>query len=388
MTEVTIDTAQAVRPFRIDVDTDELTELRRRLTATRWPDRELVDGWQQGPPLAYMKSLCEYWATTYDWKAREARLNEFDHYLTEIDGLDIHFIHAPSVHPDATPIVLTHGWPGSFVEFLDVIEPLRNPTAFGGSADDAMHVIVPSLPGFGFSGAPKESEWNVPRMAGAISELVRRLGYDRYVVNGTDWGAAIAMSLGQIETTDRLLGLCLNLAFANPENYDFEPNAEESEFHARQGAYFQGDNGYAVIQSTRPQTIGYSLDDSPVGQAAWIVDKFASWVDSDGSFEDVVGRDRLLDNIMVYWTTRTGTSSARMYYEAFAALFTDIPPIDCPVTYTRALDIFQISEREARTRFSDLRRYSVAERGGHFLAFERPEIFVEDLRRSVRALVG
>lgn len=384
----TFDVAEGIREFPIAIDSEELRTLRQRLATTRWSDREVGDAWQQGPPLEYMKDLCRYWATSYDWRTCEAQLNQYNQCVTEIDGIDLHFVHAPSVHEDATPVVLIHGWPGSIIEFLEVIEPLRNPTAFGGDAADAMHVVIPSLPGYGFSGTPMETGWDIPRVARAMSELMSRLGYHRYIANGTDWGAAVSMALGQIESPDRLVGISLNLAFADPSRYDFEPDALETQFHARQGEYMTKDNGYAVIQSTRPQTIGYSLDDSPIGLAAWIIDKCHSWADFDNELEDAVRRDRLLDNITLYWVTRTGGSSARMYYEAFGALFTDIAPISCPVAYTRAHDIFQISEREARTRFSDLRRYSVADRGGHFLALEQPTWFVRDLRESVRSLIG
>ncbi|MBD0023550.1 epoxide hydrolase [Gordonia sp. (in: high G+C Gram-positive bacteria)] len=380
-------TEQVITGFRAEVDPGELKDLRRRLAATRWPGAEVGSPWQQGPPVAYMKELCEYWAHGYDWHRCEARLNSFDQHITRIDGLDLHFIHAPSSHGGATPVVLVHGWPGSVIEYLDVIEPLRSPEDFGGSAADAMHVVVPALPGYGFSGKPTENGWDIARIARSISELMLRLGYRRYIAVGTDWGAAVAMSLGQHEDSGRLLGVSLNLAFADPRNYDFEPNDEETAYHARQGAYLNGDNGYAVIQATRPQAIGYALDDSPAGLASWIVDKFHSWVDFDSSIDDAVDRDKLLDNISLYWFTRSATSSAGLYFEAFSSLFTDISPLDCPVAYTRAKDIFQISEREARTRFSDLRRYAGAARGGHFLALEQPAFFVDDLRQSVRALI-
>ena len=375
-----------IRPFRINVADEQLDDLRRRLAATRWPSAELGAPWQQGPPLSYMQALCGYWATDYDWRSCEERLGRYDHALIEIDGVDVHFLRAPSRHENATPVVLLHGWPGSIIEFLDAIEPLRDPTAHGASAADAIDVVVPSLPGHGFSGVPDEQGWDIPRIARAVSELMNRLGYERYVASGTDWGAVVAMALGQSESPERLAGISLNLAFADPRNYDFEPDQLESRLHARIREYLRSDRGYAVIQSTRPQAIGYALDDSPSGLAAWIVDKFHSWADFGTELEEAVPRDRLLDDITLYWLTRTGTSSARLYYEAFDALFTDLASIACPVAYTRADDIFQLSEREARTRFSDLRRYSVAERGGHFLALEQPAWFAEDLRRSVRAL--
>lgn len=384
----THDAIEAIRPFRIDIDDEQLDDLRRRLVATRWSNTELGAPWQQGPPLAYLQELCDYWATEYDWRSCEARLNRYEHGRTEIDGVDLHFIHAPSGHENATPVVLLHGWPGSIIEFLDAIDPLRDPAAHGGRADEAIDVVVPSLPGYGFSGVPTEPGWDIPRIARAVSALMDRLGYEQYVASGTDWGAAVAMALGQSESAERMLGIGLNLAFADPRTYDFAPDDLESRLHARVRDYLRSDNGYAVIQSTRPQTIGYALDDSPAGLAAWIVDKFHSWADFDTDLEEAVRRDRLLDNITLYWLTRTGGSSARLYHEAFGALFTDVAPVDCPVAYTRADDIFQLSEREARTRFSDLRRYSVAERGGHFLALEKPGWFVEDLRASVRALIG
>lgn len=377
-----------IRPFEMDIHDSELDELRARLLATRWPSAETAGDWSQGVPLGWMKDITDYWANSYDWRAREKPLSQFDHFVTTIDSVDVHFIHAPSPHPGAVPVIMTHGWPGSFVEFLKVIEPLRNPTAFGGSAEDAMSVVVPSLPGFGFSGKPAEPGWTIERIAQAWDTLMQRLGYKQYIMNGTDWGAHVCMAAAQLPTASHIQGLALNLASADPTGFDFEPNAEEEAFHRHNASYFESGHGYSAQQSTRPQAVGYALDDSPVGQAAWILDKFSSWVDYDKDMGEVLSRDELLDNIMLYWLNRAGASSARLYFESFNSILINMPTIGIPSTYTRAKDVFMFSEREIRTRFTDLRRYGVVQRGGHFLAFEQPQIFIDDLRSSVRALTN
>ncbi|MGW8813019.1 epoxide hydrolase family protein [Gordonia terrae] len=377
---------ESIRPIKIDVADEQLRDLQARLGATRWPSRETVDDWSQGVPLEWMQRVVRYWLKEYDWRARESRMNQFNHFVTNIDSLDIHFIHAPSPHPNATPVIMTHGWPGSFVEFLKVIDELSDPVAYGGSAEDALSIVVPSLPGFGLSGKPTGRGWTIDRIAAAWGTLMERLGYAEYVMNGTDWGSYICLAGTRAAGADRIRGLALNAATANPGDYDFEPDAEEERFHAHNAEYFETGHGYSAQQSTRPQALGYGLEDSPVGLAGWILDKFASWVDHHRELTDVLSMDDLLDNVMIYWLNGVATSSARLYYESFGSLFADNAPITKPVTYTRANDVFVFSEREIRTRFSDLRRFSVAPAGGHFLAFEQPEFFVRDLRDSVRQI--
>ncbi len=305
-----------VRPYRIDIPDDVLDDLRFRLARTRWPDAECVDDWSQGMPLGYTRDLAGYWADGYDWRSREAALNRFDQFITEIDGLDIHFIHQRSPHRDAFPLLITHGWPGSIVEFHKVIEPLTDPTAHGGRADDAFHVICPSLPGYGFSGKPTRTGWGVEKIAQAWETLMLRLGYDRYGAQGGDWGAAVTTQIGR--NRGHCVAIHLNMPFGWPPAGGIsEPTEEEQQALAALAHYRRWGTGYSKQQSTRPQTLGYGLVDSPVGQMAWIVEKFWDWTDCDGHPENVLSRDELLDNVMLYWATGTGASSARLYWESF-----------------------------------------------------------------------
>ena len=306
---------ERVKPFRIDVADDVLDDLRSRLARTRWPEAECVDDWSQGIPLSYTRELAAYWANDYDWRSREAALNRFDQFTTEIDGLDIHFIHQRSPHEDAFPLVITHGWPGSIVEFHKVIEPLTNP-AYGGRAEDAFHVVCPSLPGYGFSGKPTRTGWGVEKIAEAWETLMLRLGYDRYGAQGGDWGAAVTTQIGR--NRGHCAAIHLNMPVGRPTQEALaNPTAEEQRAMAELAEHRKWGTGYSKQQSTRPQTLGYGLVDSPVGQLAWIVEKFWAWSDCDGHPENALTRDELLDNVMVYWVTGTAASSARLYWESF-----------------------------------------------------------------------
>ena len=373
--------SDAVIPFRIEIPQADLDDLVDRLSRTRWPEAEPVDDWSQRMPLGYLRELCGYWADGYDWRAREALLNTFPQYRTEIDGLGIHFVHARSPHPDAMPLVITHGWPGSIVEFQKVIGPLTDPTAHGGDAADAFHVICPSLPGYGFSDKPTAPGWNVPRIADAWAALMARLGYDRYGAQGGDWGAMVTSSLGWRDAA-HLAGIHLNMPLAVPDLAEPLTDAEQA---AMDGFthYQQWESGYSKEQSTRPQTVGYGLVDSPVGQAAWIVEKFWAWTDCDGDPQNVLTRDELLDNVMLYWLPATGASSARLYWESFDDI--DFTPIDVPVGCSIfPKEIFRMSKRWAEGRFSDLRHWNELDRGGHFAAFEQPDTYVDEVRAFFR----
>jgi pimeloyl-ACP methyl ester carboxylesterase len=373
-----------ITPFRIDVPAADIAELKQRLTRTRWPDPETVDDWSQGAPLGYVQDLCRYWAESYDWPQRQERLNAFAQYRTEIDGLGIHFIHVPSPHPGALPLVLTHGWPGSVVEFLEVIGPLTDPVAHGGEAADAFHVVAPSLPGYGWSDKPTATGWGVERTADAWAALMARLGYDRYGAQGGDWGSMVTTCLGA-QDPEHVAGIHINMIIGFPGPDDGEPTEAEVAALAGVNDYMNHDSGYSKEQSTRPQTIGYGLVDSPAGQCAWILEKFWSWTDTDGDPVGVLGADRILDNIMMYWLPGTGASSARMYWESF-----NNPPLG-PVSVPMGgsvfpKEIFRASQRWASHRFSDIRFWGQHDRGGHFAAFEQPELLVDDIRAFFRTV--
>ena len=311
-------------PFRVAFPDEDLTELRYRLDRTRWPERETVGDWTQGVPLAYLQELCRYWRDDYDWRACESALNRFPQFRNEIDGLDIHFLHVRSPEPYALPVVLTHGWPGSVVEFLDVIGPLTDPVAHGGESADALHLVIPSLPGFGFSARPTETGWNRERIADAWVVLMERLGYERFGAQGGDWGASISNHLG-LRHPDRIAGIHLNMMSAGPlpgkQDFTDEEQALIVELRARSEYHLNWECGYVHQQRTRPQTLGYGLTDSPAGQCAWILEKFKAWTDCDGDPVAAFGPDRLLDNITLYWLTATATSSARLYWEGQPAPF-------------------------------------------------------------------
>jgi len=376
--------AEGLRPFRIEVPGAELDDLRDRLQRTRWPEAETVDDWSQGIPLAYLRELCAYWSEEYDWRAREARLNASPQFLTAIDGLDHHVVHVRSPHRDALPLVLTHGWPGSVVEFQEVLGPLTDPEAHGGDAADAFHVVCPSLPGYGFSGKPAASGWGVERIARAWAELMARLGYARYGAQGGDWGSAVTTELARLDA-DHLVGIHLTMPVVAPSALTFEDMtpAEEAAV-ADMAAYRKWESGYATQQSTRPQTLGYGLVDSPVGQCAWIMEKFHAWTDCDGHPERAIGRDALLDNVMVYWLNRAGASSARLYWESFGRGGTD-GTVDVPTGCSIfPKELVRISRRWAATRFRDIRWWHELDAGGHFAALEQPALFVDEVRAFFR----
>lgn len=377
--------AREIEPFRIEAGDEALADLADRLRRTRWPDPETVDDTSQGIPLAYMRELCDYWLEEYDWRAREERLNSWPQYRTRIDGLGIHFLHVPSPEPDAVPVVMTHGWPGSIVEFQKVLGPLTDPRAHGGDPADALEVVCPSLPGYGFSDKPAEPGWDVERIASAWSELMARLGHDRYLAQGGDWGAMVTTALAQ-KDPDHCVGIHLNMALAMPGEEDLaDPTEAEQAALAGFDHYQQWDSGYSKQQSTRPQTLGYGLVDSPVGQAAWILEKFWAWTDHGGDPEKVIERDELLDNVMLYWLPATGASSARLYWESFSNVSMD--PVATPTgisVFPR--EIFRTSRRWAERRFTDLRYFNEVDRGGHFAAFEQPERFVAEVRAAARTM--
>ena len=376
-------------PFTIAVSDNELEDLRSRLRHTRWPDAETVAGtdepWSQGLPLHFAQELAEHWVEGYDWRATEARLNGFDQFRTEIDGLGIHFLHVRSPEANALPLIITHGWPGSVVEFLKVIGPLTDPASHGGDPADAFHVVCPSLPGFGWSDKPDHTGWGIPRIAAAWEQLMLRLGYDRFAAQGGDWGSMVTAALGAGHP-DHLAGIHLNMPIVIPDPNTMD-SLTEAEVSALAGFdhYQQWDNGYSTQQSTRPQTLGYGLADSPSGQMAWIVEKFWAWCDCDGDPRNVISADELLDNVMAYWLTNSAASSARLYWESFKDL--DLREISVPVGCSIfPKEIFRTSRRWAEQRFSDLRHFNELERGGHFAAFEQPELYVSELRDAFRSM--
>ena len=375
-----------IRPYRIRVDDEVLADLRARLRGTRWPEAEPVDDWSQGVPLAWLQDVCGYWARQYDWRAREALLNRFAQFTTTIDGLDIHFVHVRSPQPDALPLVITHGWPGSIVEFQKVIGPLTDPVAHGGVAADAFHVVCPSLPGFGFSSKPASTGWGVERIAAAWSTLMDRLGYRRYGAQGGDWGSAVTTSLGA-QDPQHCAGIHITLAMGSRPVATAEPSAEET--RALKGAkyYREWDSGYSKQQSTRPQTLGYALTDSPAGQAAWILEKFWAWTDCDGHPENVLGRDELLDNVTLYWVTATAASSARLYWESFGRRRGQTGPVTVPTgVAVFPKEIVAPVRRWMEADFTNIRHWTEMPKGGHFAAFEQPELFVRDVRAFFRPL--
>ncbi|GLP80916.1 epoxide hydrolase [Mycobacterium antarcticum] len=367
-----------IEPFRIAVPDDVLVDLRRRLAETRWPEPECVDDWSQGIPLAYTRELAAYWADEYDWRTREAAMNRFDQFTTEIDGLPIHFIHQRSRHPDAFPLVITHGWPGSVVEFQKVIAPLTDPTAHGGSAEDAFHVVCPSLPGYGFSGKPTATGWNVGRIALAWETLMVRLGYDRYGAQGGDWGSAVTTDIGR--NIGHCIGIHTNFPIGSPPAGATEnPTDEEKAAFAALAYYRNVDSGYFKEQATRPQTLGYGLVDSPVAQLAWIVEKFWSWTDCDGNPENALTRDEMLDDVMLYWVTATGASSARLYWERTAASGPG-GRVELPTGIAAFPKEITCPPRSWCEPNYNITRWTTMPRGGHFAAFEQPELWVDDVR--------
>lgn len=372
-----------IEPFTLDVSEESLQDLKSRLDHTRWPEKEPVSDWSQGAPLHKVRELIEYWRTEYDWRRCEKLLNAHGQFKTEIDGLGIHFLHVRSRHPEAMPLILTHGWPGSVIEFLKVIGPLTDPVAHGGQASDAFHLVIPSLPGYGFSDKPTETGWDVDRIARAWDVLMSRLGYEKYVAQGGDWGAVVTTALGVLKPAG-LAAIHLNMPLPLPEAMPDTLTPEESAMLDALERYQKHEAGYAIQQMTRPQTLGYGLADSPAGQAAWIYEKYAVWSDCEGDPSNALSMDEMLDNIMLYWLPNTATSSARMYWEnmggAFYARQLDVPT-GCSIF---PKDVYAAPRSWIEQSTSQLIYWNELDRGGHFAAFEQPEIFVDELRKCFR----
>ena len=369
-----------ISPFVISISDEQITDLKNRIANTRWPDAETTSGWNQGVPLAYVKELVQYWGEQYDQQRLANRLNTFDNFKTNLLGLNIHFMHIKSSNPNARPLLLTHGWPGSVVEFLKVIGPLTEPQEHGGTADDAFHLVIPSLPGYGFSDKPQATGWGVEKIADAWSTLMARLGYSQYFAQGGDWGSVITSYIAR-QDPEHCLGIHINMGIVAPDPNAENLTANELSIMAGWKYYQDWDSGYSKQQATRPQTLGYGLVDSPSGQAAWIVEKFYQWMDCGGHPENIVSRDELLDNIMVYWLTGSGASSARLYWESFGGGEGREQPVSIPMGATiSAKDIFRTSERFASRVFTNIVYWKDKEEGGHFAAFEQPNAFVSELR--------
>jgi len=379
----------AIRPITISVPDAVLDDLHARLDRTRLPDQIPGTDWDYGTNLAYMGELLPYWRNDFDWRTQERRINEFDNFVTAVDGVDVHFIHARSSNPDAVPLLLTHGWPGSFVEFLDLVGPLTDPAAHGGNAADAFHVVVPSLPGFGFSGKPTQRGYSPERMAHVLAGLMERLGYDRYGLQGGDWGAIIGRAHAG-NYPDRVIGLHSNFILGGPpaggDPSEGVPAAELQQRQERVAAFAEG-SAYQDIQGTKPQSLGYGLNDSPSGLAAWIVEKFHGWSDNDGTVDSAFTKDQILTNITLYWVTQTITSSTRIYYESRHT------PTARPVRYVEVPtgaavfpeEIYFTPRRWAEANFNIV-RWTVMPRGGHFAALEEPELLTDDVRAFFREL--
>ncbi|HEY9622253.1 MAG TPA: epoxide hydrolase family protein [Crinalium sp.] len=393
----------AIRPFQVHVPQAAIDDLHQRIAMTRWPDQETVADQSQGVQLATMKELVRYWGTEYDWRKAEAKLNALPQFVTNIDGLDIHFIHVRSKHPNALPLIVTHGWPGSIIEQLKIIGPLTDPTAYGGRPEDAFDLVIPSIPGYGFSGKPTGPGWNPDRIAQAWAELMQRLGYTRYVAQGGDWGSPITSAMAR-QAPAGLLGIHINLPATIPP--DVAPvlasgGPAPAELSEKERAAFgsldmfnKKDRAYAVIMGTRPQTIGYGLTDSPVGLAAWLLGHpgFAQWTSSGGNSEKSPTTDEVLDDITLYWLTNSATSSARLYWEngstsLLNAIAQKTEEISLPVAITIFPgEIYQAPETWTRRAYRNLSYFHEVDQGGHFAAWEQPQLFSEEIRAAFRSL--
>lgn len=378
----------AIHPFHLAIADAALADLQARLALTRWPDAETVADASQGPQLAKLRALVARWQDGYDWRRCEALLNGFNQYHTEIDGVAIHFLHVRSPEPDAMPLLLTHGWPGSVLEFRDVIGPLTDPVAHGGKAGDAFHLVMPSLPGFGFSGKPTGTGWNVNRIADAWIALMDRLGYDRFAAQGGDWGGAVTTAIGY-KAPPGLAGIHLNMPMFQPTDQErAEATPHEQAMLDDAQRYDQQFSGYFKVQATRPQSVGFALADSPVGLAAWIYALFQDVSDNGGDVESVFALDAIIDDIMLYWLPNTGASSARLYWETMQAMRHGGMPT-APMTTPAGISMFpgeqvRVSQRWAERRFAQLVHFNELDRGGHFAAMEQPALFVEEVRTTLR----
>jgi pimeloyl-ACP methyl ester carboxylesterase len=388
--------SEAVRPFRAGIPEEAIVDLRRRLATTRWPLRETVTDQSQGVQLAKLQDLLRYWMTDYNWRKVEAKLNALPMFVTEIDGLAIHFIHVRSRHENAMPMIMTHGWPGSILEFMKVVGPLTDPTAHGGAAEDAFHLVMPSIPGFGFSGKPTEAGWGSDRIGRAWGVLMRRLGYDRYVSQGGDCGSVISQRMA-LQKVPGLSGIHVNMPGTVPTEIaailtaggpaPSDLTEKESAAFDALDTFYKDSSGYAAMMVTRPQTIGYSLVDSPVGLAAWIYEKFAQWTYSGGDPERVLTKDEMLDDISLYWLTESGTSAARIYWEDHSNNFNAVDIADLPVAVTVFPgEIYCAPRSWAERCYHNLIYFHEAKTGGHFAAWEQPEIFVQEVRAAFRSL--
>jgi epoxide hydrolase len=376
-----------MREFRIEIPEPELDDLRERLARTRWPDPGTAPGWTQGVPLDYARELCDHWTRRYDWRRCEAEINAYPQFRTGLDGggddtVEVHLLHVRSPHRGALPLLLTHGWPGSIVEFLGIIPALIDPP----DPADAFHVVIPSLPGYGFSGKPSVSGWGVERIATAWAQLMDRLGYDRYGAHGGDWGSMISTALG-IGAPENVAGIHLTMPIAAPPPEDERQplSPEEAQALTARENFLKVGTGYSREQATRPQTLGYGLADSPSGQCMWIVEKFWDWTDCAGHPENVISRDRLLDNVMFYWLPGTGASSARLYWESYDRRRTDEVPVPTGVTLFPQ-ELIRLPRHWLERRYTDLRHWNEPAVGGHFAALEQPDVLVDELRTFFRKL--
>jgi pimeloyl-ACP methyl ester carboxylesterase len=378
-----------ITPFTVAIPPSVLEDLKQRLEHTRWPEKETCEDWSQGIPLQYTQELAQYWATDYNWRRFETKLNSWPQFMTNIEDIDIHFIHHRSPHENALPLVISHGWPGSIVEFHKIIDALANPTGHGGRAEDAFHVVAPCLPGYGFSGKPTRTGTSVEKIGRMWGQLMSRLGYTRYVAQGGDWGSMVTQSMGMTET-EHCAAIHINMPIVAPDPDTMDNlTAQEEAALVDMGAYMEQGSGYSKQQSTRPQTLGYGLADSPVGQMAWVVEKFYMWTDceKDGTKhpENVLTKDELLDNVMMYWLNNSAASSGRLYWESFENANMD--PINIPVGCSIfPKEIFRGSRRWAQKRFSNIIHWNELERGGHFAALEQPELFLQEVRSCFSAL--
>jgi epoxide hydrolase len=381
--------ATTPEPFRVAVPQSALDDLQRRLDSMRWPERETENGWSQGVPLDRLQHLADYWRTSYRWRRFEAQINAFPQFRTEIDGLKFHFLHVRSKHENALPIVLTHGWPGSVIEFLKVIDRLADPTAHGGRAEDAFHVVVPSLPGYGFSDRPSATGWNSGRIAQAWAELMRTLGYTRWVAQGGDWGASITNTLA-LQKPAGLIAIHLTIPLAVPKTLTTQgASAAEREAIAALARASTDGGSYFQQQATRPQTIGYALTDSPVGLAAWMYEKFQAWTDNTGEPESALTRDEMLDDITLYWLTGTAASAARLYRENANKFGQNQGVVDFPVGVSIfPKEIFRVPRSWADKVYPHLIHWRELDKGGHFAAFEQPALFTQELRDCFRSVRG
>ena len=377
-----------IKPYKIKISNEDLEDLKGRLSSTRWPEKETVEDWSQGVPLSYIKEIHDYWINEYNWRSREEYYNSFPQFITEIEGIDIHFIHIKSKHEEAQPLIISHGWPGSIVEFHKVINSLVDPVSYGGKTEDAFHLVCPTLPGYGFSGKPTQTGTGVERIAELWDLLMNKIGYSEYFAQGGDWGSAITIAIGK-QNKGSCKGLHVNMPFAPPTKEALENPSERDKIAFEGLNYYQEwGSGYSKQQSTRPQTLGYGLVDSPIGQASWIIEKFYEWTDCDGHPENIFTKEELLDNVMFYWLTKSASSSARLYWESFGS-FGGNPeekleiPIGCSIF---PKEISRTPRTWAEQVYSNIVYWNELEKGGHFAAFEQPQIFLDEIRKSFKLM--